>query len=216
MRLFRPLFRRHGARAIDAALRRLATVSGPARDRDVAAALSREGPASGIGPEHRRLQRFLVSRKFQRFLSHAEVQHLALSAIGCDRSPTFAALVERRHSALYEKLVALRPLRHLNDAEYLHRCRKIARRLRYLAEFAAPFGGSAMREVAVVLHPLTTALGRLRDIDLAVRPHGRVKRARAEISRKRSIAQIRAAWKRVAGRGGRRLLRQSIAGMEGG
>lgn len=72
-----------------------------------------------------------------------------------------------------------------------------------------------MRDFALALHPLTTALGRLRDLDLSARAHRAGKSGRRNIARTLSIEQIRTTWKRVAGRNGRRRLRQSIAAATG-
>ena len=216
LRLFRPLLSPLAAKAIDDRLRLLALASGPARDRDVADALAAQDPACPIGTQHRRLRRFLAGREFRRLTRDAEAQNLALRALHPRCAPDFQSLVARRLSAQYGKLVSLHPLRHLDEADYLHRCRKVARRLRYTAESAAPMRGKGMRDFAALLHPLTTALGNLHDLDVAAHlrrhtMHGWMKAARA-----RHVKLTRAAWKCVAGREGRRLLRLAKAGAKGG
>jgi CHAD domain-containing protein len=214
LRLFRPLLDPPAARAMDARLRMLAGASGPARDRDVADALAGAGNTRPTGEERRRLRRFLAGREFRELLRDAETQDLALRSRRSDRAPDFPSLVAQRLSVLYRKLTSLRPLHRMDEADYLHRCRKMARRLRYVAESAAGSQGKAMREFAALLHPLTTALGNVHDIDVASHLRRRAAGARLRAARDRHTAQVRRAWKRVTGRQGRRLLAQTLNGTE--
>jgi CHAD domain-containing protein len=183
-------------------LRKLARITGAARDRDVLAATV----------EHEDAPRDLVERLAQRAASRREAarrlvraklpkarralrRRLARAAEG---GPPFREAVRQAVAALGAELEEA--LARADDDASLHRARIAAKRLRYTLEALGGEGRAALEALAA----LQDLLGRVRDLGFAVArlarearddPRCAPKRAQAEARRDALIATLRAQWR---------------------
>jgi len=182
LRMFKPLLNETGAAELDQQLAELSDRLSPVRDAHVALLCfrklttdadpcpeTRESLEQGVHNANHSLREIIESdfclRTVQAASTFLRVALPALERIGPE--PPFSTFAQERLDALSGKLSDLN-VSSLRDADpsYMHKVRKLCRRGRYYAEFAAPANGKQVQQTAVQLKTIAGALGDVRDAQL--------------------------------------------------
>lgn len=188
LRFFRPHLPAAPARRLNERVSRLADRLGPIRDAQVwmefLDAPARERFAADPAWRAYRARQDAVQRRLLRLLrqilSSAECSALMRAIIRFlriqvpdreRRAPPlpFAPHAARRVRRLYARILDERHLTPETPGEEFHRLRRLVRRARYWAEFAAPALGGHVQRLALRLKAVADALGDIHDMDVHLR-----------------------------------------------
>lgn len=216
VRFFRPLLDPRPVRALVCEMNRLADASGPVRDADVDTLLNRRTCAreDRDASSRTKLRTFLEGREFRRLEAKASALHdrIRSRSIGSN-TPSLGRLAATR---LEKRLRALADS-DLEDCIHgpsrVHETRKKARCLRYWAEMLVPACGVRMRKLASILHTVTTSLGELHDVDVAIDRRGKASRRMKRLRRARASRAL-SAWSSLTDKNGRRVLASALRSTE--
>jgi len=182
LRMFKPLLNETNADELDKQLAELSNRLSPVRDAHVALLCFRKWAADadpypdaretleqGVRDANRTLSEILESDFcLQTVQLASRFLRVALPALErSNHEPPFAAFSQERLDSLTGKLRGL-DVSNLRDADpsHMHKVRKLCRRGRYYAEFAAPAGGKQVERTAAQLKTIAGALGDVRDAQL--------------------------------------------------
>ncbi|MBD3320712.1 MAG: CHAD domain-containing protein [Chitinivibrionales bacterium] len=155
---------------------------------------------------HERLQQLLVSAEWKSMLGQmAYFNRIELSELS--RKHTTAAgyrdIGLSRLASFYKRLKKKSYLIKSGTPDAMHKLRKFCRRERYYAEFFAPVAGKPARKLYRRLHAITSALGKVHDMDVALERFASGDHAAfpAELeketgnNRSKAVAEFKKAWK---------------------
>lgn len=182
LRMFKPLLNETNAAELDQQLAELSDRLSPVRDAHVALICyrkwmddadpypeTRTSLEQKVWDANRTLREFIESDFCLQVVQVASsFLRVTLPALERNRpEPLFAAFAQERLDALTGKLRGLDVSNLRNaDPSDMHKVRKLCRRGRYYAEFAAPATGNKVQQTAALLKTLAGALGDVRDAQL--------------------------------------------------